>query len=135
MGRLILLPEQILILQQASDDRVTIVGTGGGGSSEWTRASGDLYPTTSPTTTDVLIGNTAEATAQIVLRKEGGLVLNQILGTTAKSDFIHFGSPVSREIIASHASSNQVLILSGGLQVPLLMRRIFQIWHSLYLAQ
>ena len=65
-----------------SDDRVTIVGTGGGGSSEWTRASGDLHSTTNPTTTDLLIGNTAEATANTILKAGGSAIFNE-QGTTA----------------------------------------------------
>ena len=49
----------------------------GGGGGEWTRASGDLHPTTNPTSTDVLIGDTTEGDAHIVLKSDGGATFNK----------------------------------------------------------
>jgi len=44
----------------------------------------------------------------------GGLDVNKYKEGRGSDDFVHHGASGSRHIITSHASSNQVLILSGG---------------------
>lgn len=94
--------------------QITISGSAGGsgGSSEWTRANSPerLYPNTVGST-NVLIGNTAIATANIVLLQGGGATFNaqQNVG----GDF-RVASNNTSGIIVADAGTEQLALLSTG---------------------
>ena len=107
-GDTLLIAGSDITIVTGSDGRITINATGGGGSSQWTLNSTNLYPNLASTT--VLVGGNSTASADILLGAAGAAIFNEQNGS---QDFKVKTAGKDNALLIKGAS-NQVLIHSGG---------------------
>jgi len=108
-GRSYLVQGSNVTITSTSNGQV-VIGSSGGGSSQWTRLAGSLYPNT-PGTTSVIVGDTGIGTSDHVLYADGRATFNQ--QKEVGGDFIVKANAEEYALLVK-AASNQVMILSGG---------------------